>query len=378
MMWSRQLSWIASCFRSAMDKRLQLHVLDNLATATLLVDENLFIRYVNPAAEALLGLSARRVQGTLLHKNLTCTSENLHRRIRHSISSGQPYAEHEIEVITPANKKVTVNCVLTPLLECGDCPALLMEVVELDRHLRISREDQILRQNLVSRAVIRGLAHEIKNPLGGLRGAAQLLERELNDEDLKEYTRIIIGEADRLQGLVDRMLGPNGMPNKKRIDIHEVLEHVRHLLIAEAAEGIEVRRDYDPSIPMLCADRNLLIQAVLNIARNALNAVGEKGELLFRTRVERQFSIGQTRYRLVVKADIIDNGPGVPEHLREKLFYPMITGNSHGTGLGLSIAQTLINLHDGLIEYTSSPGRTVFSIIIPIRHRESGAVHDQS
>lgn len=359
-----------------MEKPLPQHVLENLTTATLLVDENLLIKYVNPAAEALLGLSARRVRGTPLDKNLTCTSENLHERIRQSIRTGQPYAEYEIKVINAVQKRLTVNCVLTPLLEWQEHPALLMEVVELDRHLRIIREAQIMRQNLVSRSVIRGLAHEIKNPLGGLRGAAQLLEHELDNDDLKEYTRIIIREADRLQTLVDRMLGPNGIPNKRDIDIHEVLEHIRRLLLAEAPKGVKIQRDYDPSIPMIYADRNLLVQAVLNIARNALNALGDKGKIVFRTRIERQFSIGQTRHRLVLKADIIDDGPGVPEHLREKLFYPMITGRAHGTGLGLSIAQTLINLHDGLIEYTSSPGHTVFSMIIPINRQGSENRHE--
>ena len=225
-----------------MDKHLQQHVLENLTTATLLVDENLLIKYVNPAAEMLLGLIARRVLGTHLDKNLTCISENLRKRIRQSIGTGQPYAEHEIEVVTAAKKKLTVNCILTPLLESRESPTLLMEVIELDRHLRISRENQILRQNLVSRTVIRGLAHEIKNPLGGLRGAAQLLEHELDNDDLKEYTRVIIREADRLQVLVDRMLEPNGLPNKRNIDIHEVLEHVRQLLLAEAPKGVVIQR----------------------------------------------------------------------------------------------------------------------------------------
>lgn len=361
-----------------MDRRLQLFVLDNLTTATLLVDEKLIIRYINPAAEALLGLSANRIEGTPLGDNLRCTSENLRERIKLSILTGQPYAEHEIDVFTPGNRRITVNCTLTPLREKGVPPSLLLEVVSLDRHLRISREDQILKQTLATRALVRGLAHEIKNPLGGLRGAAQLLEGELDSEELKEYTRIIIGEADRLWSLVDRMLGPNGLPQKRDVDIHEVLEHIRNLVTVEAADSITIKRDYDPSIPSVYADRNLLIQAILNIVLNALQAVKGYGTITLRTRIDRQFSVGQTLHRLVAKVDIIDDGPGIPEHLREKLFYPMITGRDHGTGLGLSIAQTLINLHDGLIEYTSRPGHTEFSIFIPIKTRGSEESNESS
>jgi two-component system nitrogen regulation sensor histidine kinase GlnL len=362
-----------------MDHHLQLFVLDNLTTATLLVDENLIIRYINPATEDLLGMSANRVEGTPLEENLSCISENLRERVRLSILTGQPYAEHEIDVMTPGKKRITVNCTLTPLRESGLPPSLLLEVVSLDRHLRITREDQILRQTLATRALVRGFAHEIKNPLGGLRGAAQLLEGELDDnKGLKEYTRIIIGEADRLRSLVDRMLGPNGLPQKRDVDIHEVLEHVRSLVTAESADSVNLKRDYDPSIPSVYADRNLLIQAILNIVRNALQAVACSGTITLRTRIERQFSVGQTLHRLVAKVDVIDNGPGIPEHLREKLFYPMITGRDQGTGLGLSIAQTLINLHDGLIEYTSEPGHTVFSILIPITNRGSEESNESS
>ncbi len=363
--------WIDICLNSVMDDHFQLHILDNLATAILLVDESLIIQYINPATETLLGLSSRRLLGTALDGNLRCTSENLRERISQSLLTGQPYVEHEIDILTPGKKKITVNCTLTPLQEWGDSASLLLEVVELDRHLRISREDQIIRQNLASRAVIRGLAHEIKNPLGGLRGAAQLLQGELENDELKEYTRIIIGEADRLRSLVDRMLGPNGLPSKKDIDIHEVIEHVRHLVVAEALPGVTIKRDYDPSIPLVYADRNLLIQAILNLVRNALHAVDESGTITLRTRIERQFSIGQTRHRLSAKLEIIDDGPGIPSHLREKLFYPMITGRDGGTGLGLSIAQTLVNLHEGIIEFTSMPGHTNFSVFIPIKRSGS-------
>ena len=342
------------------------NILDNLSTAIILLDDNLRLRYVNSAAENLLGLSARRMKGTSLIDAICCSTEDLRLRVKQSLRTGQPFTEHEIEVDTPGKQRVTVNCTVTPITETDRAPAALLEVVELDRHLRISRDEQILNQHLISRAVIRGMAHEIKNPLGGIRGAAQLLEHELGTEELKDYTRIIIGEADRLQKLVDRMLGPNDLPDKKDIDIHEVVEHVRNLIAAEAPIRVKIVRDYDPSIPVIYGDRNLLVQAFLNIARNALQSVGDKGKIMFRTRIERRFSIGQTHHRLLAKASIIDDGPGIPENLKKRLFYPLITGRNQGTGLGLSIAQNLVNLHDGLIEFDSRPGRTEFNVFIPI------------
>jgi two-component system nitrogen regulation sensor histidine kinase GlnL len=354
-----------------MTQNLPALILDNLSTAIILLDSELRLRYVNPAAEMLLGLSARRAQGVSLKEAIYCSTEDLRDRALHSLRSGRPFTEHEIEIETPGKQqRVTVNCTVTPIIAAGGVSSVLLEVVELDRHLRISREEQIRNQHLLSRAVIRGMAHEIKNPLGGLRGAAQLLEAELESEDLKDYTHIIIGEADRLQKLVDRMLGPNGLPDKKYLDIHEVLEHVRQLVAAEAPPDVELKRDYDPSIPMVYGDRNLLIQAILNIVRNALQAIDGKGTITLRSRIERQFPIGQIRHRLVARADVIDTGPGIPKYLKEKLFYPMITGRDSGTGLGLSIAQTLVNLHKGLIEYKSRPGYTVFSVYIPIRREK--------
>jgi two-component system nitrogen regulation sensor histidine kinase GlnL len=221
-------------------------------------------------------------------------------------------------------------------------------------------------QNESARALVRGLAHEIRNPLGGLRGAAQLLERELGTEELKEYTRIIVHEADRLQALVDRLLGPRMLPSKRLINIHEVTERVRALIQAEAPGGIVVDRDYDPSIPELYADPELLIQATLNVAQNAVQAVADAGHILLRTRVHRQYTIGQRRHRLVARIDICDNGAGIREDLKDLIFYPMVTGRNDGTGLGLSIAQSLVNQHAGLIECHSEPGNTTFSILLPL------------
>src|SRR5690606_6049167 len=223
-----------------------------------------------------------------------------------------------------------------------------------------------------TRALVRGLAHEIKNPLGGLRGAAQLLARELPDSGLKDYTNIIIQEADRLRNLVDRMLGPHKVPDRKPLNVHEVIERVRQLLDVETHGQIEFVRDYDPSLPDLRGDKEQLIQAVLNVGRNAVEAINrasppiKQPRILLRTRALRQFTIGTNRHRLVVRMEIIDNGPGVPPKLLETIFLPMVSGRPDGTGLGLSIAQSIINHHNGLIECTSQPGNTNFSIYTPV------------
>jgi len=232
--------------------------------------------------------------------------------------------------------------------------------------LRISREENQLAQQEATQKILRGLAHEVKNPLGGLRGAAQLLERQLDSEDLKEYTRVIIDEADRLQKLVNRILGPNNLPNKRSINIHHVLEHIRSLLMAEGEQHTDIQRDYDPSIPDLAADSDQLIQALLNIARNACQALDDEGSITFRTRIERKYTIGKHRHDLVARVEIIDNGPGIPADMQDKIFFPMVTGRAEGTGLGLSITQSLIQQHDGLIEVNSVPGRTVFTVLLPI------------
>ena len=237
---------------------------------------------------------------------------------------------------------------------------------QVDRQLRISREEHLLSQHQATQALIKGLAHEIKNPLGGLRGAAQLLERELPDPALREYTRIIIDEADRLQALMNRMIGPSRMPTRARVNIHNVLEHVRGLVLAEYPSGPLVLRDYDPSIPELTADQDRLIQAFLNIARNAAAATGVDGQLELRTRVLRQFTIGSRRHRLVLLTEISDNGPGIPEEIKDRIFFPMVSGHPSGTGLGLAIAQELINQHGGLIEYESRPGNTRFYVYLPL------------
>lgn len=340
-------------------------VLDNLATAVLVVDANLVVAYINPAAEMLFDVSARKASGVPLER-LVVGPGDLLDRLRRCLDSGHPFTERELVLNLFNQRSVTVDCTVTSVSEPQAPAELLIELVQIDRQLRITREENLLSQHNATRAVVRGLAHEIKNPLGGLRGAAQLLERELSDAELKEYTRIIIDEADRLQNLVNRMLGPNTLPHKEEINIHHVLERVANLVGAEAPEGVTLDRDYDPSIPLLEGDPDQLIQALLNLVRNSLKAIGTNGTITLRTRTQRQITIGHERHKLVLVIEVIDNGPGIPKEMMEKIFYPMITGGGDGTGLGLSIAQSLINRHDGLIECSSEPGHTVFRVLLPL------------
>jgi two-component system nitrogen regulation sensor histidine kinase GlnL len=277
----------------------------------------------------------------------------------------EPLVDREL-ILDRVGHSLTINFSATPLLKEERVNEIVVELQQVDNHLRISKEERILSQQNTARLLVRGLAHEIKNPLGGLRGAAQLLDLELHDPELKEYTQIIIAESDRLQGLMDKMLGPNKLPNKKVINIHEVLERVRQLVQAESSGSLTITSDYDPSIPDLLADKDQLIQAILNIAKNAVQALNGSGNITIKTRIHRQVNIGRKRYKLAVKCDIIDDGPGIHADMMNQIFYPMITGRADGTGLGLSIAQALINQHNGLIECNSEPGNTAFTIFLPI------------
>ncbi len=341
-------------------------IIDNLTTAVLLLGTDLRLLAMNPAAEELLDVSANQVLGTSAERLLPETALFVAALAR-AATSGAPFTEREMRLALPA-QTITVDCSVTPIGESRGEVRLLVELVQVDRHRRITREEQGVARNASVRALMRGLAHEIRNPLGGLRGAAQLLERELVDDALKEYTQIIVHEADRLQNLLERMLGPRGLPSKRSINIHEVTERVHALLRAESPPGVHVTRDYDPSIPPVHADPELLIQATLNVARNAVQALDGSGELTLCTRIQRRFTIGQTCHRLVVRIEVHDDGPGVADELREDVFFPLVTGHGDGTGLGLSIAQSLVHQHGGLIEYASVPGDTTFSLILPVEN----------
>jgi two-component system nitrogen regulation sensor histidine kinase GlnL len=290
----------------------------------------------------------------------------LREAMRRALQQGHPFTERERQLLVGGERRITIDSTVTPLAISAHSRGLLVELLQVDRHLRVAREEHLIAQYQATRALLNGLAHEIKNPLGGLRGAAQLLERELDDPSLREYTRIIIEEADRLRNLVNRMLGPNTVPKKRPCNIHEVLEHVRQLVQAEDTHAITIHTDYDPSIPECHGDREQLIQAILNIMRNATQALHGTGEIWLRTRVLRHATIGLQRHKLVARIQITDNGPGIPPAMIEQIFYPMITGRPEGTGLGLPIAQALIKQHGGLIECTSQPGMTTFAVLLPL------------
>ncbi len=336
--------------------------LDLLATAVLLVDERLFIRYLNPAAENLLGVSIHNAQERPLTSALgECT--DLVRVLRSALNEGVSFTEHDLNLHL-LGQTLTLSATVTPL----DQPpgAALVELCAAGGGARIARDEQVMAQTQASQTLLRQLAHEIRNPLGGIRGAAQLLEAELEESDLKEYTQVIIQETSRLQSLLDRLLAPAKRPVVQHVNLHEVLERVRSLLHAEYPR-LEIKRDYDISLPGLDGDPEQLIQAVLNIARNAAQALEGAGRIELRTRVARQVTLAMKRWKLAVRIDVIDNGPGIPEEMRDQIFFPLISGREGGSGLGLTLAQTLVQRHDGAIHLDSHPGRTCFSIYLPIK-----------
>jgi two-component system nitrogen regulation sensor histidine kinase GlnL len=342
-------------------------ILENLNTAVLMVDGDLRLRSINPAGELLFQLSARQIVGQSLAELLASNAE-LIGALQQAYASQHPFTEHGLRLQLAGKRELMVDCSVTPLNDGDRAGELLIEFTRIDKLLRLAREESLQDQHDASRAVLRGLAHEIKNPLGGLRGAAQLLERELPDKSLQEYTRIIIREADRLRNLVDRMIGPNTLLDMQPVNIHQIFEHVRSLILAEIPAGIRIERDYDPSLPEFPGDAEQLIQAVLNIVRNATQALTNGGVIWLRSRIERQFTLSQKRHRLVLCAEIEDNGPGITEELRERIFFPLVTGRADGTGLGLSIAQTIVHQHGGVIECHSRPGQTIFRIYLPLEN----------
>jgi two-component system nitrogen regulation sensor histidine kinase GlnL len=344
-------------------------ILDNLSTSVLIVDRTRAILYLNVAAETLFGVGRNQARGRPLEELLADASA-LSAIVDRALETSQPFLRREL-ALRPIHGEgeLMVDCAVAPYEDTA-APAVMIEISDTTQHQRISRETALLTQIDGSRLMIRQLAHEIKNPLGGLRGAAQLLARELPDARLREYTSVIISEADRLAGLVDAMLGPGHAPRREPTNIHELLQHVRHLLAADAPHTVTIDRDYDPSLPPLPLDRNLIVQAMLNLGRNALQAIAKnesgKGRIVLRTRALTNVNIGARRHRVVASVQFEDNGPGVPDHLRETLFYPLVTGRADGTGLGLAVAQDLVSRHDGLIEFDSRPGLTLFTILLPL------------
>jgi two-component system nitrogen regulation sensor histidine kinase GlnL len=344
-----------------------------LNAGVVLLDENLLITGLNPAAENLLGVSQHRAAGRPLLQ-LVDDDPEFQDILARALNTGDTYATELRLGPTEVHSEERIVDFRVSFLEQADLAAtLLVEMADVTRRSRISRENALLIQHGAGRQMIRQLAHEIKNPLGGIRGAAQLLGKQLATEELQEYTGVIISEADRLAGLVDTLLGPGGPPNKQQANVHEILEYVVRLIQAEVGEQIDIRRDYDPGLPMMDLDRDQLVQALLNLLRNAVAALSGQGTITLRSRAIMNFTIGETRHKVVASLEIEDDGPGVPSDLRDSVFYPLVTSRPDGTGLGLPAAQELISRHNGLIEFESRPGRTVFFVRIPL----ASGVEDQ-
>lgn len=344
-------------------------VYDNLATAVLLFDDQLRLVCVNAAGESLLSVSSRQMEGQTPNEILPA-SHNFDEVLKRTLETHIQFAERGLVLQFPHKQEITVDCCVTPIIEDDECVELIVELTDANSLHRVRDDENLFMMHDASREAVRGMAHEIRNPLGGIRGAAQLLQAELEDKlesrELTEYTNIIIQEADRLRNFIDRMLASDQQLHCVELNIYEVIEYVCSLVKAEFEACPEFKREYDPSLPEVKGDREQLIQVFLNVMRNALQATESKGHICIHTRVIRQLTIRQNIHRLVVRIDIIDDGPGIPEEIEKNVFYPMITGRPEGTGLGLSIAQSLINLHGGLINYERKDEKTIFSIHLPV------------
>ncbi|MDH5356600.1 MAG: nitrogen regulation protein NR(II) [Gammaproteobacteria bacterium] len=342
-------------------------ILDALNSTILCLDTGQRVRYINSTGEILFDASASSLLGKhfpqlLSAVEISTISHNLDRFNRQH----QTITEHEATLTLANGRSISADYSIYPLDSNDQETFTLIEIRPLERQVEIARDQQSHMQKQASQLFARGVAHEIKNPLGGIRGAAQLLGKEIPQSNLKEYTDVIISEVDRLQVLIDNMLGPVSTPVKSQVNILEILEHIRKLLQTAEPNRFEFHRDYDPSIPEILADRGLLIQAFLNIALNAVQALEGKGKITFKTRIGRQVTIGRIKHPLVIQIDIIDNGKGISSEIAETIFLPMVTDSAEGTGLGLPIAQEIISQHGGIIKCQGSSEETTFSVILPL------------
>ena len=352
-----------------------LTLLDNLSTAVFLLDAQLQILYMNAAANSLLAIRATRLTDFPMDSLFPNDVESIV-TLKKALYEGRVYTKREAHLQIKDNDALLIDFTVTPLiitlssLKPHSTSALLIEIQPLDRFIKISREESNLNTQQAARALVKGVAHEVKNPLGGIRGAAQLLSKQLMGSELEDYTSVIINEVDRLRNLVDRMLGPKGLPKMTQINIHEILEHVRHIVDVESEHNLKFIRDYDVSLPDILIDRDQLIQALLNIVRNAMQALLETQisvpYIEIKTRILFQTTIGNRHHRKVISITITDNGPGIPDAIASTLFYPMVSGRASGTGLGLSIAQSIIHQYHGLVECHSKPGLTTFTLLLPL------------
>lgn len=342
-------------------------ILEQISTAIIALDGELRVISLNGPCQDLLESSHERSVGLPVWR-LVARPEELQHALQQVARDRSPLARRSMPLTLLSGRNIHIDLIVTPVTGMDCNASLLLELQSVDRLLMISRKENLTNTQESTREMILGLAHEIKNPLGGVRGAAQLLARELPSDELREYTDIIIREADRLRDLVDRLLGPNQELNRTDLNVHEILEHVRNLISAETNNVITVIRDYDPSLPDIFGDRSQLIQALLNIVRNALQAAPAPAgcRLTLRTRPQRQFTIGSTRHRLLCRVDIEDNGPGIAEDILPNIFMPMVTGRAQGTGLGLTISQAIVTRHGGQLECASEPGCTRFTLYLPM------------
>jgi len=345
--------------------------LDLLATAVILVDNSDVLRHMNPAAENLLELSSPHVVGHSL-ADVFAEPELLAGALQYARKNNCSFSEHDLAIAVSGRPRLHLTCTVTPIDEGSafDFEGCFVEFRQIEQQLRIAREERALDQSVANRELMRNLAHEIKNPLGGIRGAAQLLDRELENPALHEYTQVIMKEADRLQALMSRLLSPHRVPRPAHLNIHEVLERVRSVLLAEFHKKITIKRDYDVSLPNIYGDNEQLIQAALNVARNAAQALTESdtddSTITLKTRAARQVTLARKRYRHAIEISIIDNGPGVPPEIGERVFYPLVSGRDAGSGLGLTIAQNFVSQHNGTLTFESAPGHTCFTLLLPV------------
>ncbi|MBM3341021.1 MAG: PAS domain-containing sensor histidine kinase [Betaproteobacteria bacterium] len=345
--------------------------LDLLATAVIVVDNHDVLRHMNPAAENLLELANSNVAGQRVAA-VFADHDLLAAALNYARKNNCSFSEHDLAFAVAGRPRMHFNCTVTPIERSSlfDVDGCLIECRPIEQQLRIAREERVHDQSEANRELMRNLAHEIKNPLGGIRGAAQLLDHELDKPDLHEYTQVIMKEADRLQALMNRLLAPHRMARPAHVNIHEVLERVRSVLLAEYQKAVVIERDYDVSLPHIYGDQEQLIQAVLNIARNAAQALTEAAtpdaRIIFKTRAARQVVLARKRYRHAIEIGVIDNGPGVPPDIAERVFYPLVSGRDNGSGLGLTIAQNFVSQHNGTLTFESAPGHTCFTVLLPV------------
>lgn len=347
-------------------------IFENIQTAILVLDDQLRVTRVNQAFEASFGASARRICGAKISTVFGDDSE-LVKSFRQALDQQQPLIQHHIDLPLVGNNSARMHCLITPVIESQKTNLLAEFHPSYTREPMFQEEDVFARQQ-ANQLMLRGLAHEIKNPLGGLRGAAQLLSDGPSEEERKEFTQIVIDEVDRLTALVNRMLSPSVTLKRKTTNIHEIIERVLALTVQNLPATVQLERDYDPSIPLLFSDEGQLIQIILNLVRNAVQAISEgevrEGKIVIRTRITGRLTIGLKKHRQLAQIEIFDNGPGIPEDFQKQVFLPLVSGRAEGSGLGLSIAQSLITPLGGLIKFTSNPGNTVFTVLLPIENDE--------